>query len=254
MRPSPPGYLHKDEARDVAPDQGDGHEHSHQGRDGRHGGPHLCGGREDRERADCRDRAGPHGRHGARCGRLLRHAGGHRPAHASRDALHGDLFLGRFRERDAGRAVGGDDDGRRLRAAGTRARAPRCAQDVGQQVDAGQLRLQLPHGRDLVGRAGVRRDAEGRGPGHQHVQALHGLQGRADGERRRDVRRLPPLRGGGRDPDGPCRERGRGGRASAQADGGGQHRPGGARLFPPSGGRRRSGARRRSAAGSGASR
>ena len=34
--------------------------------------------------------------------------------------------------------------------------------------------------------------------GHHHLQALHGLQGRADGERRRDVRLLPPLRRSGR--------------------------------------------------------
>ena len=38
---------------------------------------------------DHRDRQGPEGRQGARRHRLLRHAGRHRPAHPSRNALHG---------------------------------------------------------------------------------------------------------------------------------------------------------------------
>ena len=74
---------------------------------------------------------------------------------------------------------------------------------------------------------------------HQHLQALHGLQGRADGERRRDVRLVPALRRARRAAAGPCRERRRGGRAAGEATGRGQYRPGGACLFAPAGGRGR---------------
>ena len=49
--------------------------------------------------------------------------------------------------------------------------------------------------------------------GGEHLQALHGLQGRADGERRRDVRVVLALRGAGGAAAGPCRERRRGGGA-----------------------------------------
>jgi dihydropyrimidinase len=42
--------------------------------------------------------------------------------------------------------------------------------------------LFLPHGDHLVGRTGVRRDGDCRQrERHQHLQALHGLQGRIDG-------------------------------------------------------------------------
>ena len=43
--------------------------------------------------------------------------------------------------------------------------------------------LLLPHGHHLVGRGEVFNEMETvvRGKGHQHLQALHGLQGRTDG-------------------------------------------------------------------------
>ena len=48
---------------------------------------------------------------------------------------------------------------------GAGAGAAGCAQDVAQQVGAGDLRLFLPHGGDMVGREGLGRDAEDRGEG-----------------------------------------------------------------------------------------
>ena len=123
-------------------------------------------------------------------------------------------------------------DGRGLRAAIARPGPARRARHVAQQVDPRELRLFLPHGDHLVGRAGLRRDEDHRrAGGHHQLQALHGLQGRADGERRRDVRQLPPPGRARRHRPGPCRERRRGRRAAAQADGRGQYRPRGPRLF-----------------------
>jgi dihydroorotase-like cyclic amidohydrolase len=45
-----------------------------------------------------------------------------------------------------------------------------------------QLRLFLSHGGHLVGPAGVQRDEGCDRTRHQHLQAFHGLQGRADGQ------------------------------------------------------------------------
>ena len=97
----------------------------------------------------------------------------------------------------------------------------------------------LPHGDHLVGRAGVQRDGDGGRQGHHLVQALHGLQGRADGRRRRDVFVVPALRRARRAAAGACRERRRGGAAAAEADGRRQQRAGGACLFAAAGGRGR---------------
>jgi dihydropyrimidinase len=75
-----------------------------------------------------------------------------------------------------------------------RAGPARRDQTLGQQVDPRELRLFLPHGCDLVGRAGLQRHEDGdRGAGDHHVQAFPRLQGRADGERRRDLRIFQPL-------------------------------------------------------------
>ncbi len=99
----------------------------------------------------------------------------------------------------------------------------------------------LPHGDHLVERAGLQRDGDHRqGQGHQHLQALHGLQGRADGGRRRDVRLLPALRRTRRAAAGPCRKRRRRRADAGKAARRRQQRPGGACLFPPGRSRGRS--------------
>ena len=101
------------------------------------------------------------------------------------------------------------------------------------------LRLLVPHGDHLVGQAGVGGDGAGRRPRHHQLQALHGLQGLADGERRRDVRLVPALRRARRAAARPCRERRRRCRDDAEAAGRGQQRPRGPRLFAAAGGRGR---------------
>ena len=99
--------------------------HSDQGRHGRHRRPDLQGRRPHRGRQDRRDRQEPEGRQGARRLRLLRHARRHRPAHPSRNALHGHDLRRRFRVRHARGALRRHDDGRRFRAA--RHQASRCS-------------------------------------------------------------------------------------------------------------------------------
>ena len=136
------------------------------------------------------DRQGPQGRQGARRHGLLRHAGRHRPAHPSRNALHGHL-----RPTDD---FSSPAPARRSRAARRWSSTSACPRPTSrcsrrcrmwdQQGRQGGVRLFLPHGDHLVGRAGVEGDGRGGRARHQHLQALHGLQGRADGERRRDVR------------------------------------------------------------------
>ena len=165
---------------------------------------------------------GPARRPRVRRHRLLRDARRHRSAHPSRNALHGHLFGRRFRERHPRRAVGRHHHGGRLLPAVARPVAARSAADVAQQDRQGLRRLLLPHGDHLVGRAGVQRDGRRRRQGHHLVQALHGLQGRADGQRRRDVLVVPALRRARRAAARPCRERRRGGAAAAEADGRGQ--------------------------------
>ena len=63
------------------------------------------------------------------------------------------------------------------------------------QIREGGVRLRLPHGGDLVVKPGVRRDGDRRQDlRHQHLQALHGLQGRVDGQRRRALQLVRALR------------------------------------------------------------
>ncbi len=64
------------------------------------------------------------------------------------------------------------------------ARACSSLSGLAPQEREGRLRLFLPHGRDQLDEAGLRRDGHGgEHLRHQHLQAFHGLQGRADGER-----------------------------------------------------------------------
>ena len=177
------------------------------------------GRRAHQARQDRRDRPGPARRPRVRCDRLLRDAGRHRSAHPSRNAVHGHLFGRRFRKRHARRAVRRHHDGGRFLPAVARTVAARSAADVGQQDLEGLRRLFLPHGDHLVGRAGVQRDGRGRRQGHHLVQAFHGLQGRADGRRRRDVFVVQALRRARRAAAGACRERRRRRAAAAEAAG-----------------------------------
>jgi dihydropyrimidinase len=56
-------------------------------------------------------------------------------------------------------------------------------QDWRRKAEGAAVRLRLPHGRHLVEQAGLRRDGDrGQNLRHQHLQALHGLQGRVDGQ------------------------------------------------------------------------
>ena len=149
-------------------------------------------------------------------------------------------FMGTFSSDDfetghPRRAVGRHDHGGRLLPPRARPVAPGGAARLEPEGRQGDDRLLVPHGHHLVGRAGVEGDGDGRRSGHQHLQALHGLQGRADGERRRDVPVVPQMRGTGRHPARPRRERRRRRAAPGQADGGGKPRAGGARLLAPAG-------------------
>ena len=132
---------------------------------------------------------GADGRRGGGCLRRLRDAGRDRPARASGDAVHGDLLDRRLLHRDGGGGVGGDDDGGGLLHPGAgRVDAGGLGGLGGEVARQGGRGLCLAHVRDRVERALLRRDGGGGAAGGQYLQALHGLQGRADGERRRDVR------------------------------------------------------------------
>ena len=133
-----------------------------------------------------------------------------------------------------------DDDGR-FRAPRHQPVADRGAAGLAPEGRQGGGRLFLPHGGHLVGRAGVEGDAGGGEARHQHLQALHGLQGRADGERRRDVPVVPALRRDRRHPACACRERRRRRATAAKIHGGRHDRAGGPRLFAPAGGGGRGG-------------
>ena len=86
---------------------------SHQERHRRHRRSHLQGRRPRRDGMITRS-ARTFPATDARCDRLLRHAGRHRSAYASRNAVHGHLFGRRFRKRHAGGADRRHDDGGRF--------------------------------------------------------------------------------------------------------------------------------------------
>ena len=77
--------------------------------------------------------------------------------------------------------------------------------------------------------------------GRDDLQAFHGLQGRADGQRRADVRLVHALRRTRRDAAGPRRERRNRRRAAEALYGQGRNRAGGPRAVAPAGRRGRSG-------------
>ena len=155
--------------------------------------------------------------------RLPRDAGPDRQPHAPVDAVHGDDVLRRLRHRDAGGGGRRRDLPRRLLDP-ERARQPalRAGRVAGSRRRRRARRLRLPHGDHQREPVGARRDgADDRG-GRLLLQALHGLQGRADGPRRRarggDGARPRPRRAD----HGPRRERRRrrhAGQARARARG-----------------------------------
>ena len=100
-------------------------------------------------------------------------------------------------------------------------------------------RLFVPHVRHLLVRQGARGHGQGRRARRDDLQAFHGLQGRADGQRRGDVRLVPPLRRTRRDAARPRRER-RHRRGAAEAlSRQGRHRAGGPRAVAAAGSRGR---------------
>ena len=131
-----------------------------------------------------------HGRHGARRHRLLRHAGRHRSAHPSRNALHGHL-LGRRLSRAAPRAA---------LSGGTTMVVDFCLPGPNQSLlealqmwdnKTGKAASDYSFHMAITwwGEQVFKEMAEVVEARHHHLQALHGLQGRADGQRRRDVSR-----------------------------------------------------------------
>ena len=175
---------------------------------------------------------GPEGRQDARRLRLLRHAGRHRSAHPSRHALHGHEFGRQLRQRHASAALSG----------GTTMVVDFCIPDRGQplmeaiadwdkRAETRDHRLRLPHVHHLLVGQGARGHGEGGRARRHHIQAFHGLQGRADGQRRGDVRLVLALRRTRRDAARPRRERRRRRRAAEALHGQGHHRAGGPRAF-----------------------
>ena len=87
---------------------------------------------------------------------------------------------------------------------------------MGQAGRARDLRLFVPHVRHLLVGQGARGHGQGRRPRRDDLQALHGLQGLADGQRRGAVRLVPSLRRDRRDAARPRRKR-RARRSAAEA-------------------------------------
>ena len=184
---------------------------------------------------------GSEGRQLARRHGLLRHAGRHRPAHPSRHALHGHELRRQLRERHQGGAVGRHDDGRRFLHPEPQPAADGGVRRLGEALEGRRLRLCLPHVHHLLGRSGARGHGQGRQGGRHDLQAFHGLQGRADGQRRGDVRLVRPLRRAWRDAARPRRERRHRRRAAAALHGQGHNRARGPRAVASAGCRGRGG-------------
>ena len=147
-----------------------------------------------------------------------RDAGRHRPAHPSRNALHGHDLGRSLRDRHQGRALRRHHDGGRFLHPGDRPAAARSLGGLGQDnrrppspttPTTCAITYWTEKVRDEMAKV-VKR-------GRHHLQAFHGLQGRADGERRRDVRLVPPLRRARRHAARACRERRRRRRPAGEA-------------------------------------
>ena len=142
-------------------------------------------------------------------------AGRDRPAHASRHAVRRHRHDRRRHLRPDGRRVRRHDVPRRLLHPGpgpvVRRGARRLAREARGQ---GDHRQRVPHRRHRPRRRRLARGArDAPGAGDHLVQALHGLQGRADGRRRDALPDDAGRRRDGRARDGACRERRRDRRA-----------------------------------------
>ena len=207
------------------------HVHRDQRRNHRRRGSQLRRRRARRGRDDPGDRNGPEGRQDARRLRLLRHAGRDRSAHASRHAVHGHQFGRQLRQRHARRALRRHHDAGRFRHPRPRPAADGGDRRLGQARGTRDHRLRLPHVHHLLVGQGQRRHGEGGRPRRHHLQAFHGLQGRADGQRRGDVRLVLALRGTRRDAARARRERRHRARAAKALHGQRHNRTRGARAF-----------------------
>ena len=204
----------------------------------------------DRDGADARRRPGPGrprrrhrggapcaGRRGAdRRGRLLRHAGRHRPAHPHAAPHHGHGRRRRLPERHRRGRRRRHDHHPRLRRprAGTVPRGgARHLAEVGLALDH---RPRLPHDGVLVGARLLRRDGPARpGPRRHQLQVLPRLQGRPHAHRRGDREGIPPLPGARRARPGPRRERRAHRPPPGEAPRRGQDPSGGARALAAAG-------------------
>ena len=123
---------------------------------------------------------------------LLRHAGRHRSAHPSRHAVHGHEFGRQLRERHQGRALRRHDDGGRLLHPQPRPAADGGLRRLGQALEGRAFTDYAYHMCITYWSDKVREDmAKVVAARRDDLQAFHGLQGRADGQRRGDVRLVP---------------------------------------------------------------
>ncbi len=176
-----------------APSRERTNEHCHQGWNHRHGRPDLQGrfkgGR--RARSSKSEPISPAPRRSTPPAATVM-PGGIDPHTHLRNAFHGYLFLRRFRKRDPGGTRRRHHDGRRFRTPLARPVAVEALTMWDNKSNAAPTATIPSTWRSPVGRAGLRRDGDDRKEkGINTFQALHGLQGRADGGRRRDVFLLP---------------------------------------------------------------
>src|SRR5208337_1855394 len=128
---------------------------------------------------------------------------------------------------------GRHDDGRRLLHPEPQPAADGGLRRLREALEGRGRGLFIPHVRHLLERRGARGHGQGGQGRRDDLQAFHGLQGRADGQRRGDVRLLRPLRRARRDAARPRRERRSRRRAPAALHGERNHREGHALSRPP---------------------
>ena len=191
------------------------------------------GRRADRGRDDQGDRRQAERRQDARRQRLLDHARRHRSPHPSRHAVHGHDLGRQLRERHKAGARRRHDDGGRFLHPRPRPAADGRARRLGQARRDRRHRLRVPHVHHLLVGQGARGHGQGGRPRRDQLQAFHGLQGLADGQRRGDVRLVLALRRTRRAAAGSCRERRTGRRVAEILPRQGRHRPRGPRLSRP---------------------